>query len=102
MGTAVGERGGYTDLVDSGDGDFLPENTLWDFKVSASKPTKDHALQLLMYLLMGKQSRLPEFEALTHVGIFNPRLNTVYRLAVIDVPPKTTDTIRYDLIGYAA
>lgn len=99
---AADERGGYTDLVDSGDGDFLTEDTLWDFKVSASKPTKDHVLQLLMYFLMGKQSGLPEFEALTHVGIFNPRLNVVYRLAVVDVPPEIIDTIRYDVIGYGA
>ncbi|WP_336662404.1 hypothetical protein [Leucobacter sp. USHLN154] len=99
---AAGERGGYTDLVDSGDGDFLTEDTLWDFKVSASKPAKDHVLQLLMYFLMGKQSGLPEFEALTHVGIFNPRLNVVYRLAVADVPPEVIDTTRYDVIGYGA
>ena len=26
-------EGGYTDIVSSGDGDYLTENTLWDFKV---------------------------------------------------------------------
>ncbi|KRK10190.1 hypothetical protein FD11_GL002144 [Ligilactobacillus pobuzihii E100301 = KCTC 13174] len=27
-------EGGYTDLITSGDGDFITEDTLWDFKVS--------------------------------------------------------------------
>lgn len=97
----LGERGGYTDLVDSGDGDFLTADTLWDMKVSANKPTKDNTLQLLMYFLMGKESGLPEFAGLTHVGLFNPRLGTVHRLAVSDVPPETIATIRSDVIGYA-
>lgn len=98
----AGGRGGYTDIVDSGDGDFLTADTLWDFKVSASKPTKDHTLQLLMYFLMGKQSGMPEFGTQTHVGIFNPRLNTMHRLAVAEVPADIIETIRRDVIGYVA
>lgn len=98
----AGGRGGYTDLVDSGDGDVLTADTLWDFKVSASKPTKDHTLQLLMYFLMGKQSGLSEFENMTHVGIFNPRLNIVYRIAVLDLPTDVIETVRRDVIGYEA
>ncbi|MDT0157243.1 hypothetical protein Q9R19_06345 [Microbacterium sp. ARD32] len=97
----LGEPGGYTDLVDSGDGDFLTTDTLWDMKVSANKPTKDQTLQLLMYFLMGKESGLPEFAGLTHVGLFNPRLATVHRLAVADVPAETIQTIRRDVIGYS-
>lgn len=97
----AGGRGGYTDMVDSGDGDFLTADTLWDFKVSASKPTKDHTLQLLMYFLMGKQSGMPEFTTQTHVGIFNPRLNTVHRLAVAEVPADVIQIIRRDVIGHA-
>lgn len=96
----LGERGGYTDLVDSGDGDFITADTLWDMKVSVNKPTKDHTLQLLMYFLMGKESGLPEFEDLIHVGLFNPRLATVYRMAVAEVPVETIATIRRDVIGY--
>lgn len=96
----LSERGGYTNLVDSGDGDFLTADTLWDMKVSASKPTKDHTLQLLMYFLMGKESGLPEFAELTHVGLFNPRLGTVHRMAVADVPVETIEMIRRDVIGY--
>lgn len=98
----AGGRGGYTDLVDSGDGDFLTADTLWDFKVSASKPTKDHTLQLLMYFLMGKASGMPEFMTQTHVGIFNPRLNTVHRLAVDAIDSDVIEIVHRDVIGYAA
>ena len=31
---------GYTSIIDSGDGDFLTEDTLWDFKVSKQLPQK--------------------------------------------------------------
>ena len=41
--------GGYTDTVSAGDGDFMTANTLWDFKVSKYRPSKEHTLQLLMY-----------------------------------------------------
>lgn len=98
----VGDRGGYTDLVTSGDGDFLTADTLWDFKVSASKPTKDHTLQVLMYFLMGKQSGLPEFESLTHIGLFNPRRGEIYRTPVAGVSAEVIETVRRDVIGYAA
>lgn len=98
----AGGRGGYTDLVDSGDGDFLTKGTLWDFKVSASKPNKDHTLQVLMYFLMSKESGLEEFADLTHVGIFNPQLNLSYRLDFDDVPAEVIETVRRDVIGYPA
>ena len=41
-------EGGYSKVVDTGDGDFLSEDNLWEFKVSKAKPTKEHKLQLLM------------------------------------------------------
>ena len=76
------EKNGYTKTVDSGDGDYLTEDTLWDFKVSKSKPTNKHTLQLLMYWIMGQHSGKPEFKNITKLGIFNPRLNTVYTLNI--------------------
>lgn len=92
--------GGYTDIVDSGDGDFLTRDTLWDFKVSRNGPTKDHVLQLLMYWLMGLRSVHPEFIPITHLGLFNPRLNKVYRIAIADIPLGTINTVKSEVIGY--
>lgn len=92
--------GGYTDLVTSGDGDFLTSDTLWDFKVSVNGPTKDHTLQLLMYWLMGVHSGQSGFESITHIGVFNPRLNRVYRLALDDVPAETITEVSTVVIGY--
>jgi hypothetical protein len=95
-----GSASGYTDTVNTGDGDFLTEDTLWDFKVSVRPPTSAHTLQLLMYYLMGKRSGQPEFESVTHLGIFNPRLGTVHRIALADVPRTTITEVSRDVIGY--
>lgn len=92
--------GGYTDLVDTGDGDFLTADTLWDFKVSVNGPTKDHTLQLLMYWLMGLRSGQAEFESIAHLGVFNPRLNRVYRLPLADVPAEVVAEVSSGVIGY--
>lgn len=92
--------GGYTEIVSAGDGDFLTADTLWDLKVSVSGPTKDHTLQLLMYYLMGKASAQPEFDTITHLGIFNPRLNSVYRIALEDIAPETVAEVSSEVIGY--
>ena len=72
------EKDGYTSVVDSGDGDYLTKDTIWDLKVSKTKPNNKHTLQLLMYWIMGKHSKKPEFETIDKIGIYNPRLNTVY------------------------
>ncbi|ANP73021.1 hypothetical protein PA27867_2069 [Cryobacterium arcticum] len=94
-------RQSMTEVVDSGDGDFLTADTLWDFKVSVSPPTNKHTLQLLMYLIMGRHSGQDQYGSLTHLGIFNPRLNTVYRFAYADVPGDVVSAVSHDVIGYA-
>ena len=66
-------EGGYTDIVSSGDGDYLTEDTLWDFKVSKEEPKSKYTLQLLMYYIMGCHSIHPEFQKIEKLGIFNPR-----------------------------
>lgn len=91
--------GGYTNTVDSGDGDFLTADTVWDFKVSVSGPTKNHTLQLLMYCLMGRRSGRPQLDEITHLGVFNPRLNIVYRVALADVPAEIITEVSRDVIG---
>lgn len=93
-------EGGYTDIVSSGDGDFMTKDTLWDFKVSKSQPTKDHTLQLLMYWRMGLHSIHSEFGQIQYLGIFNPRLNTVYRIAVTKIPNNIIQEVESVVIGY--
>lgn len=93
-------EGAYTDTIHTGDGDFLTTDTLWDFKVSVSAPKSAHTLQLLVYYLMGQRSTHPEFQPIAHIGIFNPRLNAVYRLALSEVPAETIADVEQSVIGY--
>ncbi len=93
-------KGGYTDLIDSGDGDFLTEAVLWDFKVLRGEPNKNHTLQLLVYYLMGLRSKQPEFETIEQLGIYNPRLNKVYVLNILDIPATVIAEVSRNVIGY--
>lgn len=95
-----GSYGGYTYTVESGDGDFLTADTLLDFKVSKSKPTNKHNLQLLMYWIMGQHSGQDVFKGITKLGIFNPRLNTVYLLDMFKVSADTIKTVEKEVICY--
>lgn len=95
-------NGGYTSTVDTGDADFLTQDTLWDFKVSVSKPTPKNTLQLLMYYLMGSRSFDHEldFINLSHLGFFNPRLNLVSRLEIASIPAEVIAEVSRDVIGF--
>lgn len=93
-------EGGYTSTIDTGDGDFLTENTLWDFKVLKSAPANKHTLQLLIYYLMGVRSIHSEFERIENVGIFNPRLNKVYLLPINTISDEIINEVNTNVIGY--
>ena len=93
-------EGGYTDTVSSGDGDFITADTLWDFKVSKSRPTKNHTLQVLMYWRMGLRSIHAEFQNVRYLGVYNPRLDEVYRISVDHIPRDVIVEVDRDVIGY--
>ncbi|MDA3768706.1 hypothetical protein PF586_09895 [Lactobacillus delbrueckii] len=93
-------EGGYTDTVSTGDGDFTTADTLWDFKASKRKVQKEHTLQLLMYWRMGLHSVHPEFQSIKYLGIYNPRLNQVSRIAVADIPEDVIRKVEEKVIGY--
>ncbi|XZI53690.1 hypothetical protein ACSW9K_09695 [Clostridium perfringens] len=94
-------EGGYTNLVSKGDGDFLTKSTLWDFKVSTKNPTNAHTLQLLMYYLMGINSTNKKyFKDVEKLGIFNPRLNSVYLLEIKKISSEIIKEISEKVIGY--
>lgn len=94
------ERGGYTAMVNAGDGDYMTKDTIWEFKVSAAKPTSKHTLQILMYWIMGQHSGKEEFKSITQLGIFNPRLNKVYLIPVADISAATIEEIEKIVICY--
>ena len=93
-------EGAYTATITTGDGDFLTKDTLWDFKVSTSKPNKDHTLQLLIYYLMGRRSIHPEFQTIEKLGIFNPRQNTIYQLPISEISDEVIKEVETNVIGY--
>ena len=93
-------EGGYTSTISSGDGDFLTNDTLWDFKVSKSAPTNKQTLQLLVYYLMGKHSIHKEFDSIKYLAIFNPRLNTIYRYDLNNLTADIIEKVEKEVIGY--
>lgn len=93
-------EGVYTDTVSKGAGDLTTVDTLWDFKVSKRKVQKEHTLQLLMYWRMGLYSVHPEFQSIKYLGIYNPRLNQVYRIAVTDISEDVIREVEEKVIGY--
>lgn len=91
---------GYTNTVNSGDGDYLTKDTMWDFKVSMSQPTSKHTLQLLMYWIMGQHSGMDIYKGIDKLGIFNPRLNNIYLLKVKNIPKEVITQVENDVICY--
>lgn len=94
------EPTGYTETVNSGDGDYLTKDTLWDFKVSRSNLTSKNTLQLLMYWIMGKHSGKLEFKNINKLGVFNPRLNIVYLLETSEISQEIIKKVENDVICY--
>ena len=91
---------GYANTVIVGDGDFMTADTLWDFKVSKMPVKKENTLQLLMYWRMGLKSIHPEFLKIKYLGIYNPRMNMAYRIAVDDIPDDVVAEVEDKVIGY--
>ena len=93
-------EGGYTDIVSSGDGDYLTRDTLWDFKVSKEEPKSKYTLQLLMYYIMGCHSIHPEFKQIDKLGKFKPRKNKDYIANISLISPEIIEKVSRDVIGY--
>lgn len=93
-------EGGYTDYITSGDGDILTEDTLWDLKVSKSKPTSKHTLQILVYYLMGLRSIHECFKNIKYIGIYNPILNCSYKIDLSAISEEVFEEVELTVIGY--
>lgn len=53
-----------------------------------------------MYWRMGLHSIYPEFDEVRYLGIYNPRQNTVYRIAVSEIPQEVISEVENTVIGY--
>lgn len=93
-------KSGYTTTADSGDGDYLTKDTMWDFKVSKSEITSKHTLQILMYCIMGQHSGMDIYKNIKKLGFFNPRLNAMYVLDVDAIPDEGIKTVETEVICY--
>ena len=98
--TGEGRYGGYTPAVSSGDGDFHTKDTIWDFKVSKRELTSKQTLQLLMYYIMGKHSDQKQYETINKLGVYNPRLDTVYLLETERIPKLVFKRVGRDVLKY--
>ncbi len=95
-------EGGYSATVNTGDGDYLTNDTLWAFKVSRNSPSPKRTLQILMYYVMAMHSVHDFYKGLTYLGIFNPRLNTAYICPISAIPNETIEEIENTVICYNA
>lgn len=93
-------KGKDAKYITNGDGDFLTEDTIWDFKVIRSEPSNEHTLQLLVYYIMGKHLNIPEFSKIEKLGLFNPRKNKIYLLNIKDIPEDIVKDVSEYVIGY--
>jgi len=93
-------EGGYTSIIGAGDADFMTKDTIWDFKVSKLPVKKEHTLQLLVYYLMGKHTNNQDFEKITKLGIYNPRINTVYLKNISEIEKSVIEEVETTVIGY--
>lgn len=93
--------GAYTEVISTGDGDFLTEDTLWDMKVLKGNFQKKDTLQLLIYWRMGRRSiNHKMFENIKYLGIYNPRQNKVFRISISDIANEIINIVDYEIIGY--
>ena len=92
--------GGYTKLISSGDGDFLTEEGLWDFKTSKNEPTSKETLQILAYYILGYHSNCPAFKSIKRIGLYNPFLNKSYEVILSEIPDFVFHGVSRNVLGY--
>ncbi|MEG2269826.1 MAG: hypothetical protein RR909_02350 [Bacilli bacterium] len=79
-------EGGYTDVITAGDGDYICGDTMIDVKVLKQKFLSSHALQVLIYYLLGLNTEEEEYTGIKHLALFNPRLNIEYVIDISNIP----------------
>ncbi|MCV3754347.1 hypothetical protein [Ureaplasma zalophigenitalium] len=93
--------GGYTNKINTGDGDFILGDYLCDIKVSKNKFTSKQTLQVLIYYLMGLKSINHEiFQKIKYLALYNPKLNLFKVIEISSIDKSIIKTINHDVIGY--
>lgn len=98
--TNITFEGGYTDIISSGDADYLTPRGLWDMKVSKYDLTAEYTLQLLVYYLMGLRSDFNTFKNIENIGFYNPRKNLCFWVDVSFIPQSVITIVEREVIGY--
>ena len=94
---------GFSKVIVNGEADYLTTDTLWDLKTSKRGPNKDHWLQLLIYWRMGLHSIYKDnFVKVKYIGIYNPRLDCVYRYELKKLQKDFLEYLDKTVIGYEA
>lgn len=92
---------GYTEIVDSGDADFLTTEALIDIKTSKKEPNKNDTLQILMYYILGKNSLMCDrYINIKNLVIANPRLNEKYYIKTDYINANIINDVEKEVIGY--
>ena len=76
-------------------------DTLWDLNVSTLRPTEAQALQLLIAWRKRLRSPLTWWHDFKYLGIYNLRLDKVYRISVDAIPEDLINEIDRDVLGYS-
>lgn len=87
-----------------GDGDFISDNYLLDFKTVVGSVSSDMVFQVLVYYILGKlEGKYSEFEKIRWLMIYNPRKDLLYYCDVTeisDVIKLLSERIEYDDRSY--
>jgi hypothetical protein len=76
-------------------------DTLWALNVSKSHPTEAQTLQLLIGWRKRLRSPLTWWHDFKYLGIYNSRLNKMYRISVDAIPEDLINEIDRDVLGYS-
>ena len=91
---------GYTELVSSGDGDYLTQDMILDIKCSTKSFSTQWSLQLLMYYILGIHSVYSEFLSIKKLCIFNPCENVSYICVIENIPDSIKYNVSHSVLGY--
>lgn len=93
-------EGGYTELVSSGDCDYVTQDMLIDIKVSKLKWDSKWSLQVLMYCLLGLHSNHKELKNIDKICIFNAYENKSYIVKLSEISEQSKYEVPSKVLGY--